>query len=246
MADPTQAPELQFESAEFTTPEASACGLCGATIHDAYYQVNEAVACEKCRFDVETRRASGSAPGRFLKAALLGTLAGALGAALYYGVRALTGYEFGLIAVVVGFMVGGAVKAGSAQRGGWPYQVLAMFLTYASIVSTYVPYIPDGLRSAETVETARAESASTPVAAAADGKPAAPAASGVAALPTPILLAIGFVLSFAAPFLMGLENIIGLVIIGIGLYEAWKINKKVSLEISGPFRIVKADAPAAP
>ena len=29
------APELQFESAEFTTPEASACGLCGAAIHDA-------------------------------------------------------------------------------------------------------------------------------------------------------------------------------------------------------------------
>ena len=245
MGDPTST-ELQFESAEFTTPQAAACGLCGAAIHDAYYQVNEAVACEKCRFEVETRRASGSAPGRFLKAALLGTLAGAVGAALYYGVRALTGYEFGLIAVVVGFMVGGAVKAGSAHRGGWPYQILAMFLTYASIVSTYVPYILEGLRSAEATEAAPAEPGSPAAVAVADGKPAAPAASGVAALPMPVLLGIGFVLSFAAPFLMGIENIIGLVILAIGLYEAWKINKKVTLSISGPFRIAKADAPAAP
>jgi hypothetical protein len=246
MSDSTPPPDLQFERAEFAgAPEAAACALCGSAIHDAYYQVNEQVACEKCRWRVETERASGSAPGRFVKAALFGTLAGALGAALYYAVRALTGYEFGLIAVVVGFMVGGAVRAGSARRGGAPYQILAMFLTYASIVSTYVPWILDGLRSADAEQT---EAASAPAAAATGAKAAAPASSPSAALPAPVLVAIGFVLAFAAPFLMGFQNIIGLVIIAIGLYEAWKINKKATLAITGPFRIAEARAaePAAP
>jgi hypothetical protein len=246
MSDATPPPDLQFDRAEFAAAsEAAACGMCGAAIHDAYYQVNEQVACEKCRWRVETEREGGSAAGRFVKAALFGVVAGALGAGLYFGVRALTGYEFGLIAVVVGLMVGGAVRAGSAKRGGVPYQILAMFLTYASIVSTYVPWIMDGLRAADT---GQAEPAPAPAAAVADAKPGAPPPSGVAALPAPILVAIGFVLAFAAPFLMGIENIIGIVIIGIGLYEAWKINKKAALSISGPFRIAdaKAAAPAAP
>jgi hypothetical protein len=68
--------------------------------------------------------------------------------------------------------------------------------------------------------------------------------------PAPRAIGIACVaaLALAAPFLLGLENIIGLVIIGIGLFEAWKINKKVPLTISGPFRIAAANVadPAAP
>ena len=39
-------------------------------------------------------------------------------------------------------------------------------------------------------------------------------------------------------------NIIGLIIIAIGLYEAWKINKGVP--VSGPFRFDPAVAVVAP
>jgi hypothetical protein len=41
----------------------------------------------------------------------------------------------------------------------------------------------------------------------------------------------------AAPFLAGAQNLFGLVIIGIGMYEAWKLNKRVPLVISGPHAI---------
>jgi len=58
-------------------------------------------------------------------------------------------------------------------------------------------------------------------------------------------------LAFAAPFLGGTRNIMGILIIGIGLYQAWKINRRVPL--SGPFRfgparppLVAAAAGAAP
>ena len=53
------------------------------------------------------------------------------------------------------------------------------------------------------------------------------------------LLLFGF--AFFAPFLAGAENLIGLLIIGIGLYEAWKINKRVEPHTAGPFRIAAGD-----
>jgi hypothetical protein len=44
-----------------------------------------------------------------------------------------------------------------------------------------------------------------------------------------------FGLAFASPFLAGAKNLMGLVIIGIALYQAWKLNRRVP--ITGPFRL---------
>ena len=44
----------------------------------------------------------------------------------------------------------------------------------------------------------------------------------------------------ALPFLAGFENIIGIIIIGIGLWEAWKLNPRMQLEITGPYRVAAA------
>ncbi|MGC4119342.1 MAG: hypothetical protein QM765_33210 [Myxococcales bacterium] len=100
--------------------------------------------------------------------------------------------------------------------------------------------------------------APTPVAA------EAPAPSGDAAeanakvgdgeeLSTGMLLAGGllfmlFVLAvaYAAPFLAGFENILGLCIIAFGLYEAWKLNKKAQLVFNGPLRVAAAAPPTTP
>jgi len=38
---------------------------------------------------------------------------------------------------------------------------------------------------------------------------------------------LAFGISLAAPFLAGIENIIGLAIIGFGLYQAWAMNRRV-------------------
>jgi hypothetical protein len=48
-------------------------------------------------------------------------------------------------------------------------------------------------------------------------------------------------LAFIAPFMAGASNIMGIIIIGIGLYEAWKLNRRIPL--SGPFRFGAAPAP---
>jgi hypothetical protein len=59
-----------------------------------------------------------------------------------------------------------------------------------------------------------------------------------------LLIAVGLLLAFAmaAPFLGGFENIIGILIIGFALWEAWKMNRRVPMQIQGPFRL----APAPP
>src|SRR5688500_11638826 len=130
--------DIQFDQAEFKGDAASlSCASCGTAIRGEYYEVAQVITCEACRVRIQSEATGGSAVMRLVKAAFLGTIAAAIGAGVYYAVRALTGYEFGLIAVVVGLVVGGAVRMGSGNRGGVPYQLLAMFLTYASIVSTY-------------------------------------------------------------------------------------------------------------
>jgi hypothetical protein len=264
-------PDLQFERAEFTTPAARlACEACQQPIHDAYYRVVGKTCCERCKTEVELQQASGSGVGRFLRAALYGTGAGALGAGLWYGVRALTGYEVGLIAIVVGLMVGGAVRKGSGGRGGWAYQGLAMFLTYGSIVSTYVPFIVQGiLQQGEetagdkgpgaTPASPAAEPAATPTSPASpetapgttpaspasrEGEPSAQKLGPGAAVLT-LLLGVALIgaLAFAAPFLAGFQNAIGILIIGFGLYEAWKMNRRVPFVIEGPFRVGAAPPP---
>jgi hypothetical protein len=54
-----------------------------------------------------------------------------------------------------------------------------------------------------------------------------------------IVLGVVVLLLFAAvaPILAGASNIIGLLIIGIAVFEAWKLNKRVQLAITGPFRV---------
>jgi hypothetical protein len=258
---------LQFERAEYDqSPAGLACAACQQKVWDVYYAVNGQVACERCRADLEIHASQGSGVGRFLRATLYGLGAGAVGAGVWYAVRAVSGYELGLIAIGVGLGVGVAVRKGSNGRGGWRYQALAMLLTYGSIVSTYVPDVLSGLKQ---MSEAEGQAAASPAPPPPSGNPA-PASQGAAASqaaaapqdakasaddPPPqgigLVLAAGvfllFVLAiaFAAPFLGGFENIMGIVIIGIALYEAWKINRKVPLEVTGPHR-VGTDPPPPP
>ena len=61
------------------------------------------------------------------------------------------------------------------------------------------------------------------------------------------VLALGMLvgLAFALPIWGNLHNPMGLLIIGIGLYEAWVINRRVPMTINGPFRIAGAGGGSA-
>jgi hypothetical protein len=240
--------DLQFdkaESVEGAAPPAADCGLCGQPLGGSYYQLNAQPVCERCKMQVEYDRMSSSGSGRFLRAGVFGLGAALAGGALWYAVRATTGYEIGLIAVVVGLMVGAAVRAGARGRGGRLYQVLAVGLTYFGICVNYVPDIVKAIRDqpAAEVQQAVATAPAGPAAATPAAVPpaAVPATEASVAAPVPMqmLMAFGLILAFAlaAPFLGGFENIIGILIIGFALWEAWKLNRPVALQIEGPFRL---------
>src|SRR5262245_60104113 len=165
----SEGPDLQFDQAEYESAPASAqCAECRRQLIGHYYDVNGLTVCEACRYTIESRQASGSSAGRFLRALGAGLVAAVAGGLLYYAIAAISGYEFGLIAIVVGYGVGAAVRWGSNGRGGWRYQTLAMLLTYLAIVSTYVPPLIEALAQGdETVAAAQTDEEQTDDAAAA-------------------------------------------------------------------------------
>ena len=246
---------LQFDRAERTGgtgPAAAAglnCSLCKQPIAGSYYEVNGHVTCPRCRGQVMAEWNRGSAGGRLAKALGLGALAAAVGAGLYFGIEALTGYEFGLVAVVVGVMVGGAVRKGSQGRGGWRYQVLAMFLTYSAVVATDSSMIARELRKEVRARSDSLQALAAPSVAPTNAAIPASVAASSPAPPArtrpPIVLALALllVLAYAAPVMIGVASPLHLLIAGFALYEAWKLNKGAALRVTGPYQAAPQTAP---
>src|SRR5690348_12112134 len=128
MSDPANQSEstedLQFNTAEATAARpvvtiggGTSCAGCGQAIAGTYYAVADKVICPSCR-DRLTPAPTGNKGTRFLKASLFGIGAGLAGAAIWFAIRRIAHIEMGLIAVLVGFMVGKAVRKGSGNLGG--------------------------------------------------------------------------------------------------------------------------------
>jgi hypothetical protein len=181
---------------------------------------------------------------------------------VWYLIGKLTGYELSLVAILIGWMVGKAVRWGSGHRGGWRYQVIAMLLTYLSIVSTYVPQLIESFDEAvaedgvEVVEGSVDEQAAALVGDGAPGSTQTTVPAMAETVDDPLegvslgqglvsLVLSGvflLVVAMVVPFLAGFENIMGLIIIGIGLWEAWRQNRPAQVEVAGPFSL----APSTP
>jgi hypothetical protein len=255
---------LRFDQPD-ANPGATSCARCRSAITTRYYEVNGHVVCWKCKSEL-ARGAEGSAAGRLVRASGYGLGGAVVGAGIYYAILALTGYEIGLVAIAVGWLVGRGVQKGSGGAGGWAYQTIAVALTYLAIVSTYVPFImksalqPDStVASADSARlhtAARSQPAAVERAASADSVTVQSAAATLPSRPAPDsarrpmtagrlvlgLLAL-ILIAAAAPFLAGIQNIIGLVIIGFALYQAWQMNRRATLVINGPFAVAgSADA----
>lgn len=254
--------KLQFDKAEFDSEVAEArCSMCNNALSGQYYTVNMSSTCPNCAENARLHFARPATVGATFKSILFGIGAGIAGSVVYYIILKLTGYEIGFIAILVGYLVGRAVMIGSGHRGGLRYRAIAVAITYLAIVSTYVPLVIDGARQAEKNQAALSGNipaaggaapvpitgsnapAKTPEKAQPELKPAAPLAPltfGEAVYS--LLILAGFML--ALPFLAGMENIIGILIIGFAVFEAARRTAKPKLEIFGPFEISarKADA----
>lgn len=146
---------LRFDDVpgDTSAPGTMTCSRCASRVQSTYYEMDGQVLCATCRAGLEHSADAGARTSRFVRALAFGVVAAVAGSLLYYGILVATGMEIGLVAIVVGFAVGKAVNVGSRGRGGWRYQTLAMALTYAAIVSTYVPFVMRELASSNSAPT---------------------------------------------------------------------------------------------
>ena len=232
---------LQFETAEGVKPGQVSCGVCGAALVSEYHELCGQPVCASCRAKAERQRESDKR--RILPAALYG-LGGALLGGLAYWIVFKFGIQLGIVAIGVGWLAGKGVMKGCNNVGGRRFQILAVALTYLGITLSYGALIVE-----EVLKNAKSgkELATRPARKGIEERPTAPvdpAHQPLAEPPKPadggnpaVSLVYLFFVMLAAPFLGGLDNIIGIVIVAIGLWEAWRRTREVPFWTGGPFEL---------
>lgn len=222
------AESLQFRRAEHA-PDAALgpqCASCKNPSGAEYYQVNGIDVCARCAAAIDAN--TKPAPTHTLvKAFLYGSGAAIAGCALYATVAIVTGLELALIAILIGYMVGKAIRM--ASPGGRPQQIMAVVLTYLAISTSYVPVGIYHRVKGKPAQTTATET--KPVVTPAEAAPSPAAAIG---------LLLGF--AIAGPFLTltDASGILSLVIIFFGLQRAWRMTGRPNLVISGPYQTAAA------
>src|SRR5438477_727940 len=114
---PAEPAELQFDHAISSSAAsgsaarpAVACLACHTAIETEYYDINGKSFCGRCRDTIESAAETPRGVAPFVTASVFGLGAGIAGALLYYAVIAIAHLEIGLVAVLIGYMVGYAVR----------------------------------------------------------------------------------------------------------------------------------------
>jgi hypothetical protein len=162
------------------------------------------------------------------QAILRGAIAAAVGALIFYAVTALSGYRIGLISVLVGYLVGRAVRSGSGNLGGRRFQIVAVLLAYLAIGATYIPLVQESLSKPRSQATqSKQPSIEQPV------------------RQVSTVFVVAF--SFAVPVIALINlDLLSSLITGIALWEAWRLNRGIQIQFSGPFSVGTAGAASAP
>jgi hypothetical protein len=237
MPEPDQnlpSPEnLQFRRAQPIGPDTKTCIVCKQPIAGDYYNANGNTLCSQCKLRIEAHQQPPPHTS-LLRAALYGGAAALAGCAIYATVAITTGLEIGLVAILIGYMVGKAIRYASRGLGGRPQQILAVALTYFAITTSYIPvfvYQAAKARSAATANHAADQSAKTPE----------PRATTEPRIPPARVMLIVLALAAAAPFMTLFQGsnlisgLISLFIIFIGLQQAWRLTARREIVITGPY-----------
>jgi hypothetical protein len=218
--EPVASGGVSFERAEFEQAQQAplSCGFCKKPVFDQYWQISKRPACAQCRAGLERELADSASRRSLFRALQYGGLAAIAGSVGWIVITKVTGYEIGIVAIAIGYLVGKAVRKGAGGLGGPRYQYLAVFLTYSAIALASLPAILEALAQSS------AQHGSQP-----------PTHVGAGTMLWAWLVLVAF--AYASPFLGGMRSIMGLFIIAIGLYEAWKLTRAVPIEVLGPFSI---------
>jgi hypothetical protein len=253
-ASPTAEPALQFDRAVTAAPASGvACSNCSRTLTQTYFTLQHKPFCGVCKVKVEQSVAASRSKRMLGKAFAWGLGAAIAGSIIYYAVIALFDLEIGIVAILIGYMVGHAVRK-AVKGGGRRYQILAAVLTYYAVGLAYLPVAIGGFNkptaaALDSLKTAR----KTPVADSAAQPPATAPRDSLVAKPIGakgFLIGLGVLLggAFFLPVLIIFgsmpSGLISALIIGIGMKQAWQLTAAPDLTFHGPLTV--APPPPAP
>jgi hypothetical protein len=253
---PPAAPALQFDRAvrsESPAPAGVTCAGCGKPIVDSYFTMAGRPFCASCKAGIESQVAGAQTGKVFAKAVAFGLGAAIAGAIVYYGVIAITNLEIGIVAILIGYMVGYAIRKATRGFGARRYQILGAALTYFAVSMAYLPL---AMKGSSATRTAGADS--TQVASPDNGaaKPFAsgdgPGAKRVRAGSFLVALGAVLLLALALPVIVIVgslpSGLLSALIIGIGIRQAWRMTAAPNLSFTGPLKVAPSAAgtPGAP
>ena len=176
-----------------------------------------------------------------VRAGVFGLAAGIAGAAIYFAVIAFAHLEIGIVAILIGYMVGYAIRKGAHGRGGLRFQIMAIALTYLSVAIAYTPL---AVRQMTIDANRQASPAASPKAGtdgirADDGAPRVPRRPTVIGLLTAIALLLAFIVALPVLVVAGSfpSGLISAFIIYIGMRQAWKMTGAPWVQVLGPYRV---------
>jgi FtsH-binding integral membrane protein len=244
--------DLQFESvsslglgpAEGTTPERVSCASCRSVLDSEYFDVNGHTVCEPCSQRLASHAESPRGVGALARAGAFGVVAAMLGSLVYFAVVAASGYQIGLIAIAIGYMVGYGIRMGTRGRGGRRFQILALVLTYWAIGLAYSSLTVKAIdkraerQTAAAVGTATETATATP-AARRNGDTAPPRRLTGLRFALGILELVAFTLVLPVLVVAGSlpGSLISAAIIAFGMQQAWRMTAAPVVTVSGPYRI---------
>jgi DNA-directed RNA polymerase subunit RPC12/RpoP len=225
---------LQFRRAqpiEGAEPAAGkSCAACKQLIDGQHYQVQNHVICPSCAAKILAGK-QAKKPISWVRLVIYGAGA-ALAGCILYAIPLAMGFQIGIVALAVGWMVGKAIRAGGYGIGGRPQQILAVALTYFAISTSFIPALVfTGMKKGFTQRSAARNPSAQPA--------AAPVAKPVKALSPGKAVAGLLVLAVISPFLelasSPVGGLISLFIIFIGLQRAWALTAGHEILVTGPY-----------
>jgi len=242
-------PTPSFDRATYTdgATGGARCSQCHGLIHARYWSLGNAIFCESCQAQLSVAVADARAKASFGKAALLGggvALACGIAYAIFVQV---SGIQLALITIGIAWAVAKVVRRASAGLSGRRFQILAVVLTYVASAMGYAGPVLSAMRDGAHAQDAVGEKKATSDHLSDDksapgdkeGTGSRPGAGQVLAA-----LAIVFGIILAAPVLAATQAPIGLLIVAIGLFQAWKLSRPIAIALDGPHDLSSAPAPS--
>jgi hypothetical protein len=242
----------QFATAEYASaPGTEICKSCNKPVSGSYYRVNGSIACSDCVSQLQAQLPKDT-HAAFVRALLFGAGGAVLGLILYSTFGIITGLEIGYLSLAVGYIVGKALRMGSAGVGGRRYQIAAVLFTYFAVSMSAVPigiyesikdYKEKHPKPAASTQAPPAVNPSEKLDSSAEGK--AIVADEKAGPSAGKLLGTLLFFGLASPFLElqnPLNGALGIIILFVGIRIAWKITAAPQVDIVGPFQVRPASA----